>query len=135
MVGDLNACEFDALDMADIAKSQGFKANTLLTTTATRAKITEEIRNAAQTLKTGDIFMLSYSGHGGQLPDLNGDEIDAIDETWCTYDGQLVDDELYELLAEMEQGVRILVFSDSCHSGTVTKAAYYKGERDGCKNY
>ena len=128
--GDLTACEYDALAMTDIAKSQGFKANTLLTTTATRAKITEEIRNAAQTLKTGDIFMLSYSGHGGQLPDRNEEEIDAIDETWCAYDGQLVDDELYELLAEFEQGVRILVFSDSCHSGTVTKAAYYKGEMD-----
>ena len=128
--GDLNACENDAYDMADIAETQGFKTTTLLTKNATRTRVIEEIRNAAQTLKTGDIFMLSYSGHGGQLPDRNEDEIDAIDETWCLYDSQLVDDELFELFAEFEQGVRILVFSDSCHSGTVTKAAYYKAEMD-----
>ncbi len=69
--------------------------------------------------------MLSYSGHGGQLPDLNRDEADAADETWCLYDGELVDDELYAQLGMFAKGVRILVFSDSCHSGTVTKLAYY----------
>lgn len=76
-------------------------------------------------LKSGDIFMLSYSGHGGQLPDRNGDEADQQDETWCLYDGQLVDDEIYASLGRFASGVRILVFSDSCHSGTVVKMAYY----------
>ena len=71
--------------------------------------------------------MLSYSGHGGQLPDLNNDEPDAQDETWCLYDGELVDDELYAQLGKFSQGVRILVFSDSCHSGTIVKIAYYQG--------
>jgi hypothetical protein len=67
----------------------------LLTKDAARTKVTEEIKNAVQTLKTGDISMLSYSRHGGQLPDRSEDEADAMDETWCLYDGQLVDDELY----------------------------------------
>ena len=71
--------------------------------------------------------MLSYSGHGGQLPDLNNDEPDAQDETWCLYDGELVDDELYALFGRFARGVRILVFSDSCHSGTIVKIAYYQG--------
>ena len=57
--------------------------------------------------------MLSYSGHGGQLPDLNDDEPDQEDETWCLYDGQVVDDELSELYSHFKQGVRILVLSDS----------------------
>ena len=35
------------------------------------------------------------------------------------YDRQLVDDELYALWARFAAGVRILVFSDSCHSGSV----------------
>ncbi|MEW6607222.1 MAG: caspase family protein [bacterium] len=125
--GDLNACEADAEDMAFIAKSKKFKVKTLLTKFATRTKVMEEISNAAKTLTKGDIFMVSYSGHGGQLPDLNNDEPDAQDETWCLYDGELVDDQLYSLWGKFKDGVRILVFSDSCHSGTVTKAAYYQG--------
>ena len=65
--------------------------------------------------------MLSDSGHGGQVPDKNDDEPDAQDETWCLYDGELLDDETYSLLSELSEGVRILVFSDSCHSGTSIK--------------
>lgn len=125
--GDLNACEADAADMTDIAKSKGFTVKSLLTKAATRAKAIGEISRAAKSLKSGDIFMLSYSGHGGQLPDINSDEPDAQDETWCLYDGELVDDELYAALGKFKQGVRILVFSDSCHSGTVVKLAYYHG--------
>ena len=125
--GELNACEADAEDMAAIAKSMGFSRITLLTKKATRPQVIRAVRGAARALKAGDIFMLSYSGHGGQLPDKNNDEPDGMDETWCLYDGELVDDELYALYGQFAQGVRILVFSDSCHSGTVTKLAYYHG--------
>ena len=79
---------------------------------------------AAAALRSGDILMVSYSGHGGQLPDANGDESDLKDETWCLYDGELVDDELLRMWSKFKAGVRILVFSDSCHSGTVTRARY-----------
>src|SRR5262249_33114383 len=41
--------------------------------------------------------------------------------TLCYYDGELVDDELYASLSEFREGVRILAFSDSCHSGSVLK--------------
>lgn len=125
--GELNACEADAEDMAAIAKSRNLKVTTLLTMAAKRAQVTGKISKAARVLKPGDIFMLSYSGHGGQLPDINSDEPDAQDETWCLYDGELVDDELYAELRKFARGVRILVFSDSCHSGTVVKLAYYQG--------
>jgi hypothetical protein len=57
------------------------------------------------------------------VPDVSGDEADKQDETWCLYDGQLIDDELYFELSRFAAGVRILVLSDSCHSGTVTRAA------------
>ena len=125
--GELNACEADAEDMAAIAKSAGFSTSTHLTKKATRPLVMKAVRSAARALKAGDIFMLSYSGHGGQLPDKNNDEPDGMDETWCLYDGELVDDELYAMYGQFAQGVRILVFSDSCHSGTVTKLAYYHG--------
>ncbi len=125
--GELSACEADAEDMASIAKGNKFKVTTLMTKAATRARMVAEITKAARTLKSGDIFMLSYSGHGGQLPDVNDDEPDAEDETWCLYDGEFVDDELYVLWRKFAPGVRILMFSDSCHSGTVAKLAYYQG--------
>jgi hypothetical protein len=120
--GDLVACEADAKDMANIAKSKKFQVETLLTKEATRDKVKGMISKVAKDLKSGDIFMLSYSGHGGQLPDLNNEDLDERDETWCLFDGQLVDDELNSMFAEFSEGVRILIFSDSCHSGTVSKA-------------
>ncbi|RNC66705.1 MAG: caspase family protein [Desulfuromonadales bacterium] len=125
--GKLTACEADAEDMAAIASSKGFAVTSLLTKAATRAKVVDAITKAAKTLKKGDIFMISYSGHGGTLPDLNNDEPDGQDETWCLFDGELVDDELYALYSKFAAGVRVLVFSDSCHSGTVTRDAYYYG--------
>ena len=119
--GPLAACEFDANDMAAIAQSAGMKATVLLTKKATRANVLAAMRSAAKTLKSGDFFLLSYSGHGGQMPDSTGDEDDQKDETWCLYDAQLLDDELYFELSRFAAGVRILVLSDSCHSGTVTR--------------
>lgn len=120
--GPLAACEFDANDMAAIARSKGIKPTVLLTKKATRAAVLAAMRAAAKALKAGDLFFLSYSGHGGQVPDTNRDETDGQDETWCLYDGQLIDDELYIELARFAAGVRVLVLSDSCHSGTVTRA-------------
>ena len=55
------------------------------------------------------------------MPDTNHDEPDKKDETWCLFDGQLIDDELYFELSRFAAGVRVLVLSDSCHSGSVTR--------------
>ncbi|HEX7438508.1 MAG TPA: caspase family protein [Caldimonas sp.] len=119
--GPLAACEFDANDMAAIAKSKGMSSTIFLTKKATRANLLGALRGAAKTLHTGDLFFLTYSGHGGQVPDVNGDEADKRDETWCLYDGQVIDDELYLEFSRFVPGVRILVLSDSCHSGTVAR--------------
>jgi hypothetical protein len=123
--GDLVACEADASDMSAILSSRGFAVKRLLTKEATRGNVSALIGAAARALQPGDIFALTYSGHGGQLPDLDGEEDDGLDETWCLFDGQLVDDEIYAALGAFAKGVRILVFSDSCHSGTAVKVAYY----------
>ncbi len=124
--GELAACEFDAADMHAITKAQGFQGRVLLREAATRTAVISEIRNAAKTLDSKGIFCITYSGHGGQLPDLNSDEDDAIDETWCLFDGELIDDELQKLWATFKAGTRILVISDSCHSGTITKMAMHQ---------
>lgn len=119
--GELSACEFDANDMAAIAGIKGFKTKTLLTKAAKIQPVVAGIAAASKALKAGDIFMLTYSGHGGQVPDINGDEGDMMDETWCLFDGELLDDEIHAALGGFVAGVRVLVFSDSCHSGSVVK--------------
>jgi hypothetical protein len=119
--GPLVACEFDAKDMQALAQSQGFGTQLLLTEQATSQNVITALSKAAQDLKSGDILFLTYSGHGGQVPDLDGEEEDDLDETWCLYDRQLVDDELHALWAKFEPGVRILMLSDSCHSGSVAR--------------
>ena len=121
--GTLNACEADAKDMRTLAKKQGFQAqHLLLTKNATAENVITAISNAARQLVKGDLLFLSYAGHGGQVRDTNFDEEDdRKDETWALFDRQLVDDELYALWGSFEAGVRILVLSDSCHSGSVSR--------------
>jgi hypothetical protein len=119
--GKLDDCENDCNDMQRIAELQGFETHSLKSSEATRAAVTESVRSAARELRSGDFFLLTYSGHGGTIPDVDGDEEDRIDETWCLYDGQLLDDELNILWAEFDAGVRLLVVSDSCHSGTMLR--------------
>lgn len=120
--GDLAACEFDANDMADLAKERGLETKqVLLTRDATAANVLKALDAAARELQSGDLFFLTYSGHGSQIRDISGDEPDERDETWVLYDRQLSDDEFYARYARFRQGVRILVFSDSCHSGSVVR--------------
>ena len=126
--GPLAACEFDANDMGALAQAQGMTSTILLTANATRAKVLAGIRKAAKALASGDLFFLTYSGHGGQVDDVSGEEDDKLDETWCLYDGELIDDELYLELSKFAKGVRVLVLSDSCHSGTVTRARPEPGQ-------
>jgi hypothetical protein len=125
--GALTACEFDAEDMAELARAVGYDAQALLTAQATREAVIGAIQGAAERMKPGDIFLFSYSGHGGQMPDFSGDEAlerpdDFNDETLLLYDGQIVDDELYALWAGFPADSRVLVVSDCCHSGSNIKA-------------
>ena len=126
--GPLTACEADADDMADLAVARGFSCTRLRTKDASRAAVTSVMADAARRLRSGDIFFLSYSGHGGQLPDLNCDESGRKDDSWCLYDGELVDEELYTLFGAFGAGVRIIMLSDSSHGGSVNKDLFYRSE-------
>ena len=93
----LNACEFDAQDMESIAASQGFATRLLLTQNAHSDAVRNAIETAAGQLQPGDIFFLTYSGHGSNIDDSDFEEADGKDETWVLYDRNLIDDELYSL--------------------------------------
>lgn len=120
--GELIACENDARDIAEIAAGKGFTGTSLLRERATSDAVLKALHDAAASLAPGDMLVVGYSGHGGNIPDASGDDEDGLDETWCLYDRMLIDDELYAMWSHFKPGVRILVFSDSCHSGTMTKA-------------
>ena len=90
--GELVACENDAHDMEAIARSQGFVAQSLLTKSATSTAVLAAVEKAAKELVEDDFFFLTYSGHGGQINDVNKDEPDGLDETWVLYDRELLDD-------------------------------------------
>ncbi|MCP4382834.1 MAG: caspase family protein [Hyphomicrobiales bacterium] len=123
--GALAACIADAEDMRDLAKGRGFDVVGLLTDEkGTRKAVTKAIKAAADDLKPGDMFLYTYSGHGSQLPDFNDDERDdRLDETWCLFDGMLLDDEAYELWSRFREGVRVFVLLDCCHSGSAIRNA------------
>jgi len=124
--GELISCEDDALDMQEIALGLGFKTTLLRTQEATRENVIRAIEQASRQLEKGDLFLLTYSGHGGQIPIQSDgppanaydvDLADRLDETWCLYDAQLLDDELNHLYRQFPTGVRILLIQDCCHSG------------------
>jgi len=119
----LTGCINDAETYRKIAKAQGFQKRVLLTDEAAKIHdVGRYIYHAADVLRNGDIFFISYAGHGASVPDISGDEDDGKDETWCLYDGLMLDDYLYFLWSRFEPGVRLVIASDSCHSGTVARA-------------
>jgi metacaspase-1 len=117
--GALNSPTNDAKALARMAKMEGFeKTDFLLNEKATVKRVLDFFDQCAGNLEPDDTFMLTYSGHGGQMDDDNGDEDDGKDETWCLYDGLLIDDEIGSRWKNFKEGVRIIVISSSCHSRT-----------------
>ena len=125
---DLNGCINDANDWALELGSRGFTVNKLIDKEATKAAMVAGFKKVIGDAANGDVVVITYSGHGTYVPDINGDEIDGLDEALCPYDLQtsgaaLIDDEIHQLFAARAPGVRFVLISDSCHSGTVTRAA------------
>lgn len=122
---DLSGCVNDANDWAAALAARGFAVTKLLDAQATKASMVGAIGNLVGGAAKGDTVVITYSGHGTWVPDQNGDEPDGRDEGLCPWDigaGKvLLDDEIALLFAHRAAGVRVLLISDSCHSGSVTK--------------
>ncbi len=120
--GALSYCENDAKAMLKISTSLNYASTKLL---LTKAATTTNFRAAFdainQQLNPGDLFLLTFSGHGGQKKDISGDEPSGYDQTWCFYDGEIIDDSIHDLLKTVARGVRVLIISDSCFSGSIIK--------------
>ena len=126
--GALLGCLNDAHAMQAIADRQGYMSVPIHGEEATADRVIGEIGQAAANLDDGGILLLTYSGHGGQVPDDTGMGDDGKCQTWVLYDRQLVDKELYGLWSNFAAGTRIFVLSDSCHGGTVTRELEYQAK-------
>jgi metacaspase-1 len=126
---DLNGCVNDAKAWAGLlVEHYGFAGNDvrlMLDSEATKVNILSFLKDMVTGAKPGDMLVFTNSSHGTYVEDKNGDE-EMYDEAMCPYDcgdNLIVDDELRELFAKIDKGASLTVISDSCFSGTVTRAA------------
>lgn len=125
---ELNGCINDAENIA--SRLVGFKTITSLTDyTAmkpTKANIVSEFTKLVSGAVAGDCLLFTFSGHGSQVKDKNGDEVDGKDEGLFTLDEKLiVDDELNLIIKQrLKPGVTLFVLTDCCHSGTIMDLKY-----------
>lgn len=124
----------------DVADMQGFvqqflafqpgQIKTLVDADATHDNILEGIQEWLITgTKAGDRVLFYFSGHGTQIKDTGEDEDDHLDEALAPVDVRLeghefvnlvTDDDLQHLFDQITDR-DVMVISDSCHSGTVTR--------------
>ena len=87
--GELSGCHNDVHNVAKyLMEVQGFRKEnvTILMDdghhkTPTKSNILTAYKRLVRESKEGDVAFCHYSGHGGRLPDDNGDEDDGYDET------------------------------------------------------
>lgn len=101
----------------------------LLDGNATVERFQSAWREVLGKAQPGDRIIVTFAGHGGQIPDQNGDEEDKKDETLIFQEfnpakpsaGRISDDELYDLFNKAK-AYRILFVADTCHSGGMTRS-------------
>ncbi|OAX31695.1 hypothetical protein K503DRAFT_811085 [Rhizopogon vinicolor AM-OR11-026] len=95
----------------------------------TRRNILDAMRWLVKDAHPHDALFFHYSGHGGQIPDKNGDETDGLDEVIYPVDykkaGIIVDDDMHRIMVKsLPTGCRLTVSLYSCHSGTALDLPY-----------
>lgn len=129
----LSGCANDAEDIAATLRKRGFKkadTTVLVDGDATKKAVLGRLTDLVQSAKEGDHVFFSFSSHGTQVPDVDGDEkVDHLDEAFACHDiapkgdqwdpaTVIIDDELRDLFSHIPKGVLVEVLLDTCHSGT-----------------
>lgn len=94
---------------------------------ATALDILKALEALVCNAKPGDQLIFHFSGHGSQVPDTSGDEVDFMDEILCPHDvdwgsNAIRDDDLKRIFESVPAGAHVEVFLDCCHSGTGLRA-------------
>jgi hypothetical protein len=123
---DLRGCINDANDWAELLRNDfDFSDNVTILTDAeaTKKNIIAALKELVAGAKGGDVIVFTYSGHGTWVYDQGDrDESDNRDEAICTYDEIIIDDEIRGIISEIDREAHLTIISDSCHSGSVTRA-------------
>ncbi|PCH35235.1 hypothetical protein WOLCODRAFT_155910 [Wolfiporia cocos MD-104 SS10] len=101
----------------------------------TRKNILREMKRLVEDVQDGDHLVFHFSGHGSQVDNLNGTEVDGKDEviwpedivynTNGTVQGYIMDDEIHDILVDaIPLGVHFTMIFDCCHSGTAADLPY-----------
>jgi Caspase domain len=101
---------------------------------ATHEAIVQAFRNhLVKNANDKSIVVFHFSGHGSQMKDKGGDEIDKLDETIVPHDSRtegvydITDDELNGLITELNRVTKnVTIVLDCCHSGAGTKGANFR---------
>jgi hypothetical protein len=104
----------------------------LLDKNASQANMMSGLKTLLAGAKSGDVLVFTNASHGTYRADEDGDEPN-YDEAICPHDTDsnlIIDDHLRELFANIPEGVRLTVISDSCHSGSVTRVIVPKSRRE-----
>jgi metacaspase-1 len=121
----LRGAERDARSMAQLAEAQAFERRVVLVGgDATLDAVRGQIARAAEQLRSGDTYLLSFAGHGGAVPDVIRDRPGGVHRTMCLYDQQLLEPLLYADLSRFRAGVRVVFVNDSCPCHAVMRAGW-----------
>jgi metacaspase-1 len=120
-LNDLQGCVNDANDWCALLNEYGFETSLLLDSQATRQNIEMALEHLVLSARQGDVAVFTYSGHGTQALDFGGDEGDMYDEAISVYDGNIRDDELRLIIDKIDPQATLVIVSDSCFSGSVTR--------------
>jgi metacaspase-1 len=125
---DLKGCVNDARAWATVLSERyGFPSGEielLLDKAATKKAMLDRIDGLLAGAKANDVLVVTISSHGTYVADTSGDE-ERYDEAICPWDMKtdlIVDDELRERFLNLPSRCRLTVISDSCFSGSVTRA-------------
>jgi len=128
---DLQGCVNDVETMHSILTNKyGFmpeNIRTIVDERATRQGILDRLKWLLDGAKAGDELVFHYSGHGSQVRDRDGDELeDQLDEILCPHDldwdNPLTDDILAAMFKQLPKGVYLTMICDACHSGTMSRS-------------
>ncbi len=130
---NLQGCTMDAAIMSGMLQDHfefmGDNVRLVLDDRATKANILERLDWLVRDTKAGDVLVFFYAGHGSQIRDRDGDELDdQLDEILCphdlNWDDPLSDDVLTSYFDRVPMGVNLTIIFDCCHSGTATRSMY-----------
>lgn len=107
----------DAKLIRDALRKLKIKPKLLLNKQATRNNIINAWRKMVEQAEPGDTLILTYSGHGSQINDIDSnEEPDGKDEILDLYEGYIIDDELTKLFKKAS-AYKIVFLADACYSG------------------